>query len=97
MSTRKPEGHQQNLLQQVKQSLSPATAETAKLQPNYSTHQIITVNSMVIGKDSSMGHGKGSPKFHAMIPTYAVGRWVVVVVVVGLVCAGFSAESQMLM
>ena len=93
MSTRKPEGHQQNLLQQVKQSLSPATAETAKLQPNYSTHQIITVNSMVIGKDSSMGHGKGSPKFHAMIPTYAVGRWVVV----GLFCAGFSAESQMLM
>ena len=97
MSTRKPEGHQQNLLQQVKQSLSPATAETAKLQPNYSTHQIITVNSMVIGKDSSMGHGEGSPKFHAMILTYAVGRWVVVVVVVGLVCAGFSAESQMLM
>lgn len=51
---------------------------------------------MVIGKDSSMGHGEGSLKFHAMIPTYAVGRWVVVVVV-GLVCAGFSAESQMLM
>ena len=33
-------------------------------------------------------------KFHAIIPTYAVGGWVVVV---GLDCALSAAESQMLM
>ena len=31
---------------------------------------------MDIGSDSSMGHGEGCPKFHAIIPTYAVGGWV---------------------
>lgn len=49
---------------------------------------------MDIGSDSSMGHGEGCPKFHAIIPTYAVGGWVVVV---GLDCALSAAESQMLM
>ena len=44
--------------------------------------------------NSSMGHGEGCPKFHAIIPTYAVGGWVVVV---GLDCALSAAESQMLM